>query len=57
MFKKMGATIKNTPLGVKASVAYAVCSMLQKSLSLITLPLFTRLLTQTQSRTWSGGKP
>lgn len=48
MFKKMGATIKNTPLGVKASVAYAVCSMLQKSLSLITLPLFTRLLTQTQ---------
>lgn len=48
MFKKLGDTIKNTPLGVKASVAYAVCSMLQKSLSLITLPLFTRLLTQTQ---------
>lgn len=48
MFKKMGDTIKNTPLGVKASVAYAVCSILQKSLSLITLPLFTRMLTQAQ---------
>ena len=48
MFKKLGNTIKNTPLGVKASVSYAVCSILQKSLSLITLPLFTRLLTQAQ---------
>ena len=44
----MGATIKNAPLGVKASVSYTICSVLQKSLSLITLPLFTRLLTQTQ---------
>ena len=30
---------------VKASSAYVICSVLQKSLSLITLPLFTRLLT------------
>lgn len=36
------------PLQVKASVAYTVCSILQKCLSFITLPLFTRLLTQEQ---------
>ena len=33
------------PLAAKVSTAYAVCSILQKCLSFITLPLFTRLLT------------
>lgn len=36
------------PLPVKASVSYTVCSILQKCLSFITLPLFTRLLTTEQ---------
>ena len=36
------------PLTVKVSVAYAVCSIVQKGISLITLPLFTRLLTTSQ---------
>ena len=31
---------------VKASSAYVICSVLQKCLSFITLPLFTRLLTR-----------
>lgn len=48
MFKNIGMKIKNTPDGVKASVAYTVCSILQRGLSLITMPLFTRLLTQDQ---------
>lgn len=48
MFNKIGMKIKNTPEGVKASVAYTVCSVLQRCLSLITMPLFTRLLTQEQ---------
>ena len=48
MIKKIGNQIKNTPEGVKASVAYTVCSILQRCLSLITMPLFTRLLTQEQ---------
>ncbi len=39
---------KNVPITVKVSVAYAICSILQKCLSFITLPLFTRLLTTTQ---------
>ncbi len=33
------------PIEVKSSVAYAICSILQRSMSFITLPLFTRLLT------------
>ncbi len=36
---------KNAPVAAKASVAYTVCNILQKSLSFITVPLFTRLLT------------
>ena len=36
------------PLTVKVSTAYAFCSILQKGLSFITLPLFTRLLTTAQ---------
>lgn len=50
----------NVPLTVKVSTAYAVCSILQKCLSLITLPLFTRLLTTEQYGqytvyfSWSG---
>lgn len=42
--KKQG----NTHEGVKASIAYTVCSILQRCLSFITMPLFTRLLTQEQ---------
>lgn len=36
------------PIHVKASVAYTICSILQKCLSFITLPLFTRILTPEQ---------
>ncbi len=40
--------IKNMPVTVKASVSYTICSILQKCLSFITIPLFTRLLTTEQ---------
>lgn len=39
---------KDLPVTVKASVAYTICNIIQKSLTFITLPLFTRLLTTTQ---------
>lgn len=39
---------ESIPLTVKISSAYAVCSILQKGLSFLTLPLFTRLLTTEQ---------
>ena len=39
---------KNIPIEVKASIYYAICSIIQKCIVLITLPLFTRLLTTTQ---------
>lgn len=39
---------KSIPVTVRASTAYAICSILQKCISFITLPLFTRLLTTEQ---------
>ena len=36
------------PLALKVSAAYAICSTLQRCLSFITLPIFTRLLTTEQ---------
>lgn len=48
MLKKLSVKLKNTPEGVKASTAYTLCSILQRCLSFVTMPLFTRLLTQTE---------
>ena len=45
---KLSNKIKAIPEGVKASVAYTTCSILQRCLSMITMPLFTRILTQVQ---------
>lgn len=39
---------ESIPLTVKVSSAYAVCNILQRCISFITLPLFTRLLTTEQ---------
>ena len=47
-------------INVKVSTAYAVCSILQRCLSFITIPLFTRLLSTEQYgqftvySSWSG---
>lgn len=46
--KKIYQKWKMIPLTMKVSISYAVCSILQKCLSIITLPLFTRLLTTEQ---------
>ncbi len=46
--KNLKNKYNSVPEGVKASVAYTVCSILQKALGLITMPLFTRLLTTEQ---------
>ena len=48
MFQKLSNKIKSVPEGVKASVAYTTCSILQRCLSMITMPLFTRILTTEQ---------
>lgn len=39
---------KSIPVAAKASLWFAVCSIVQKGISLITIPLFTRLLTTEQ---------
>ncbi len=60
MVKKMINKVRGIPITVKASVSYTVCSILQKCLSFITLPLFTRLLTTEEYgqysiySSWSG---
>ena len=45
---KLKARWDQFPIAAKVSIAYAVCSILQRCLSFITLPLFTRLLTTEQ---------
>lgn len=57
---KMKAKWDKVPITVKVSTAYAICSILQRCLSFITLPLFTRLLTTEQYgqltiyQSWTG---
>ncbi len=51
---------KKMPLGVKASFWYTVCSILQRCISVFTVPLFTRLLSTEQYgllalyQSWTG---
>ena len=40
--------IRNLPLPVKASIAFMICSFLQRGISTLTTPIFTRLLTTEQ---------
>ena len=48
MLHTMKEKWNKVPLTAKVSTSYAICSILQKCLSFITLPLFTRLLTTEQ---------
>ena len=48
MVKKLRDKFMSIPLTVRVSLAYAICSVLQRCMSFITLPLFTRLLTTEQ---------
>ena len=60
MIKKIANRWNSIPLALKVSVSYAICSVLQKCLSFITMPLFTRILTKEQYgeytvySSWSG---
>lgn len=48
MENKIKSKWNNIPLTVKVSAAYAICSILQRCLSFITMPIFVRLLTTEQ---------
>ncbi len=48
MFKKLLKKYADTPVELRASMVYVLCNILQKCLSVITMPLFTGLLTQEQ---------
>lgn len=46
--KKYLQMYKNLPIQVKASMWFLICSFLQKGISTITTPIFTRILTTTE---------
>lgn len=46
--KKIGDKYNKIPVSVKASLWFVVCSILQKGISLITIPIFTRIMTTEQ---------
>lgn len=45
---KLIAKYKNMPVQIKASLWFLICSMLQRGISVITTPIFTRLLTTSE---------
>lgn len=50
---KIWAKYKNMNVQAKSAVWFAICSILQKGISFITVPIFTRLLTTEQYGTYS----
>ncbi len=48
MFSRILNKYKDASVEVKSSFAYTVCNIVQRGLSIITLPLFSRLLTKAQ---------
>ena len=48
MLFDLRSKLNRMPIGAKASVSYAVCSIFQRCLAFITVPLFSRLLTTEQ---------
>lgn len=44
MFKKVVERYREMPVQIKASFWFLLCSFLQKGISVITTPIFTRLL-------------
>ena len=45
MFKELKKSYNNMPVQVKASFWFLICSFMQKGISTIATPIFTRLLT------------
>ena len=48
MLRKLLEKYKAIPVGVKAALWFTVCNIVQKGISLLTTPIFTRLLTTEQ---------
>ena len=50
MFKELKKSYNNMPVQVKASFWFLICSFMQKGISTIATPIFTRLLTTAEYR-------
>lgn len=46
--KRIFENYKRIPVTVKASVWYTICSIIQKSIAFLTVPIFTRMLTESE---------
>ena len=53
MFSKLIEKYNRIALPAKASIWFVICSIIQKGIALITVPLFTRILTQEEYGTVS----
>ena len=51
--EKILGKYKELSLPVKASMWYTICSIVQRGISLLTIPIFTRLLTQEEYGTFT----
>lgn len=51
--KKIITKYRNAPIELKAAFWFTVCSLMQKAISIITIPLFTRLLTTEEYGTYT----
>ena len=52
-FKKAFKKYKCMNIALKAGIWFTICNLLQKGISFITLPIFTRLLNESQYGTYS----
>lgn len=53
MYRSLIGKFREIPAAVKASIFFVVCSVLQKGISFITTPIFTRLLTTAEYGTYN----
>ncbi|MGN1114623.1 MAG: oligosaccharide flippase family protein [Oscillospiraceae bacterium] len=53
MFKKLVNLYKNMGIAAKAAIWFVFCNLMQKGISTITVPMFTRLLTTAEYGTYS----
>ena len=48
LIRRLHATYRDAPVAVKASLWFALCSFIQKGISVLTMPIFTRLMSTAQ---------
>ena len=50
---KLWKKYKELPIQAKATICYTICNIMQRGISIITIPAYTRILTKEQYGTYS----